>query len=173
LDLILGMLRVEEQDRIPLSKIRIHPFITPEGTSPPPCFLPRPKHIKEIDYDIIDQLKLIGFQNAGEKECLDEILTMKKTQIVSTYHLLRNKKLKLDKKKIKSESERSRRKTQRSFTSLSKSVISKSDSSMEVEDELLKSPPSEKRTRSNTVSEDIKPLVFDKKTKSPKDKKKT
>jgi len=97
---------------------------------------------------------------------------MKKTQIVSTYHLLRNKKLKLDKKKIKSESERSRRKTQRSFTSLSKSVISKSDSSMEVEDELLKSPPSEKRTRSNTVSEDIKPLVFDKKTKSPKDKKK-
>jgi len=48
--------------------------------------------------DIISQLKQIGFTEAMTDESINEIIEMKRTQLVATYHLLLSKKSTKEKK---------------------------------------------------------------------------
>jgi len=162
LDLIMGMLKIEEKNRIPLSKIRVHPWICQGGLlPPPPTHFSRIMPIKEIDYDILKQLKQIGFTDAESEDSISDILNMTKNQIVSTYHLLNNKK---KKKKI---IERTRRKTKRSVSTIAKKSLSNRESPLITEiqkDETFKSPPSDKRNRSSSINEK-EPFIIKKKEK--------
>jgi len=108
-DLLLNMLKLKEEDRIQISQIRDHPWILQDFDEPPQSYLPEPCEIDDVDLDILDQLKQIGFTDSSSDESINEILSMKRSQIVATYHLLLNK-------KNKSQKQRVRKKTQRSFT---------------------------------------------------------
>jgi hypothetical protein len=47
-NLILSMLRVNEADRISLSKMRFHPWINEGFDEPPRCYLAVPQPVSEI-----------------------------------------------------------------------------------------------------------------------------
>jgi len=91
-DLLLNMLKLKEEDRIQISQIRDHPWILQDFDEPPQSYLPEPCEIDDVDLDILDQLKQIGFTDSSSDESINEILSMKRSQIVATYHLLLNKK---------------------------------------------------------------------------------
>jgi len=106
-DLLLQMLRVSEYDRIPIAKIRTHPWILEGYGEPPPSYLPPSEPITEIDETILDNLVALNFLASNESEYLatvrEELLSNKRTQIVVVYNLLlqqkREKLEKLEKEK--------------------------------------------------------------------------
>jgi len=91
-DLLLQMLRVSEYDRIPISKIRTHPWILEGYGEPPPSYLPPSEPITEIDEGILDDLYMLSFLESNESEYLDtirgELCSNKPTQLVVVYNLL-------------------------------------------------------------------------------------
>jgi len=89
------MLRVAEEDRIPVSEIINHPWINIGYTEKVPSYLRDYKSVDKLDHGIIKKLKKIGFQI--DEQSLLQIQTGDKSQIVSTYHLL------LQKKKLKND----------------------------------------------------------------------
>jgi len=111
-DLLLKMLKLKEEDRIQISQIREHPWLQKDFDGPPQSYLPDPEEINDVDMDIIDQLKQIGFTEASSEDSINEILSRKRTQLVATYTLLLSKKKKLN----KIEKQKLRKKPKRSFT---------------------------------------------------------
>lgn len=111
-DLIVRMLRLKEKDRITIEEMKKHPWIMKDYTTIPDSHLPSYDGVKELDEDILKQLASIGF-NINEK-ARSAILNGKKTQIVSTYHLLlrrkneEKQKLELAKKEKKKKAEEGR-----------------------------------------------------------------
>jgi len=91
-DLLLQMLRVSEYDRIPISKIRTHPWILEGYGEPPTSYLPPSEPITEIDESILDHLVTLNFLVSNESQYLDaareELLSNKRTQLVVVYNLL-------------------------------------------------------------------------------------
>lgn len=85
-DLIIKMLRVKEKDRITLAEMKLHPWVTADYNSPPPCYLPEQNPVSDIDDDVMRQLVQIGFHDTPDARA--EILSNQKTQLVVTYHLL-------------------------------------------------------------------------------------
>jgi len=102
-DLLLQMLRVSEYDRIPIAKIRTHPWIMEGFGEPPPSYLPPSDPITVLDETIIDNLYTLNFLVSNETEYLtsvrEELLSTKRTQLVVVYNLLLQQKL--DKQKAK------------------------------------------------------------------------
>jgi serine/threonine protein kinase len=101
-DLLLQMLRVSEYDRIPIAKIRTHPWIIEGYGEPPPSYLPPSEPITEIDESILDNLVALNFLASNEPEYLvtirEELLSNKRTQLVVVYNLLlQQKREKLEK----------------------------------------------------------------------------
>lgn len=89
-DLIVRMLRLKEKDRITIEEMKKHPWIMKDYTTIPESHLPSYDGVLELDEDILKQLASIGF-NINDKS-RSAILNGKKTQIVSTYHLLLRRK---------------------------------------------------------------------------------
>eukprot|EP01127_Copromyxa_protea_P001464 TRINITY_DN11448_c0_g1_i1.p1 TRINITY_DN11448_c0_g1~~TRINITY_DN11448_c0_g1_i1.p1 ORF type:complete len:650 (+),score=91.75 TRINITY_DN11448_c0_g1_i1:174-1952(+) len=58
---ILSMLRVKESDRIPIAEMRYHPWVIEGYGTPPPSFLPPVAPIPEIDEEIFEQMREMGF----------------------------------------------------------------------------------------------------------------
>jgi len=91
-DLLLQLLRVSEYDRIPIAKIRTHPWIMEDYDEPPPSYLPLSEPIKEIDECILEDLYTLNFIVSNDTESLDaikeELLSNERTQLVVVYNLL-------------------------------------------------------------------------------------
>jgi len=91
-DLLLQMLRVSEHDRIPIAKIRTHPWILEGYGEPPSSYLPPSEPITEIDETILQDLVALHFISSNESESLaharEELLSNKPTQLVVVYNLL-------------------------------------------------------------------------------------
>jgi serine/threonine protein kinase len=91
-DLLLQMLRVTESDRIPIVKIRTHPWIMEGYGEPPPSYLPPSDPIKEIDESILEDLFALNFISSNNPETFvtvrEELLANKRTQLVVVYNLL-------------------------------------------------------------------------------------
>lgn len=69
---------MKEDDRIPVSKMRHHPWILEGFDGPPPCYLPDYKAIAVVDEDILQQMQAMGFINAEASEQLRTALVWKK-----------------------------------------------------------------------------------------------
>jgi len=94
-DLIVSMLRVKEDQRIPISDIRNHAWMNKGYEDEPiPCYVMSPVPVDKVDQDIIKKLKKIGF-NDNQDEMIEQIMSAEQNQLVATYHLL------LEKKKLK------------------------------------------------------------------------
>jgi len=94
-DLLLQMLRVSEADRIPISKIRTHPWIIEGYGEPPPSYLPPSDPIQEIDDSILDDLVALNFisnDSEGLSEAKKELLSNERTQLLVVYNLLKQQK---------------------------------------------------------------------------------
>jgi len=102
-NLILSMLRVAEEDRIPISKMRYHSWILEGYNEPPESYLPPQSEITQIDNEIIYQMEQLGLIE-NENDAREEILLNEKTQLRVTYHLLLQQK----QEKLKKKEERNR-----------------------------------------------------------------
>eukprot|EP01128_Nolandella_sp_AFSM9_P006758 TRINITY_DN354_c0_g1_i2.p1 TRINITY_DN354_c0_g1~~TRINITY_DN354_c0_g1_i2.p1 ORF type:complete len:614 (-),score=137.51 TRINITY_DN354_c0_g1_i2:935-2776(-) len=109
-NLILSMLRVSEEDRITISRIRYHPWIV-EGYdgAPPESYLPKMDPVTEVDDDVIAQLVEMGFLFAHE-DPLEELQSPDRTQLVVTYNLLLEQVTKARKQKAEEHRKRKERK---------------------------------------------------------------
>uniref|UniRef100_A0A6B2KZD1 non-specific serine/threonine protein kinase n=1 Tax=Arcella intermedia TaxID=1963864 RepID=A0A6B2KZD1_9EUKA len=91
-DLLLQMLRVSEYDRIPIAKIRVHPWILEGYNAPPPSYLPPSQTITQIDESILEDLYQLSFLESYESEYLEgvreELLSNKRSQLVVVYNLI-------------------------------------------------------------------------------------
>jgi len=109
-DLLLQMLRVSEYDRIPIAKIRTHPWIIEGYGEPPSSYLPPSNPITDIDETIIDNLYTLNFLVSNEQDYLDsvreELLSNKRTQLVVVYNLLLQQKQIKEKDRILEMNER-------------------------------------------------------------------
>jgi len=91
------MLRVSEYDRIPIAKIRTHPWIVEGYGEPPASYLPPSNPIMDLDESILDDLYTLNFLVSNESEYIEnvreELLSNKRTQLVVVYNLLLQQKL--------------------------------------------------------------------------------
>lgn len=110
-NLILAMLRVKEDDRIPLSAMRHHPWIMEGYLEPPESFLPKFEPISKIDQSILDQMQLMGLISADNVDALCTALKNgdKENQGVCIYNLLANERLQKSPKAKRSKSSKEKK----------------------------------------------------------------
>ena len=95
---MFAMLAIDEEDRIPISKIRLHPWINIGYDAPPASELPTPTPRDRVDESVLKTLYEFGFKDAHSQEAKDMIRRGERNQLVVTYKILIEKKKKSKKK---------------------------------------------------------------------------
>jgi len=118
-NLILAMLRVKEDDRIPISQMRHHRWIMVGYDHPPPSYLPTVAPVEVIDDSIIKQMESMGLVSGDGLQTLLQKLKSgdKENQASCVYHLLAQQKAEAAEKLRKErEKERAQEKKERTRT---------------------------------------------------------